>query len=91
MYRYYSNPINGHRVTVVGEFKDGVLSLATSCCSKKDQFMRKKGRAIAEGRLAKSKLADKVEMDSCSIKDFIDLAQATSLSVASTKIVVHDI
>jgi hypothetical protein len=91
MYRYYSKPINGNRITVVGEYQDGILKLATACCSKKDQFMRKKGRSIAEGRLAKNKIMDIISLDYCSGNDFVDFAQALSMKVAATKIVVSDI
>lgn len=53
MYRFYSNPNGNGRVTVVGEQNGNIVTLAAARCSKKDQFVKKKGRAIAEGRLAK--------------------------------------
>jgi len=55
MYRFYSEPNQPVRVTVVGLFVDGWLYTAVSRCSNKDNFIRKKGRMIAEGRLVKGK------------------------------------
>lgn len=88
MYRYYSKPIQNHRVTVVGEHQGGVLKLASACCSNKDQFIKKKGRAIAEGRLHKNKLFDTVETESCDIKLFVALAENAARQVAITKVPV---
>lgn len=62
-------------VTVVGEYQDGQLSVATARCSKKDSFNRKKGRKIAEGRLKAGVLFDVYEFSSgLKSEDFIQLA-----------------
>lgn len=66
MYRFYSNPTEAKvRVSVIGEFfpEEKVLKVAVSRCSKKDSFIRAKGRAIAEGRLHKGKLYDKLSYE----------------------------
>lgn len=43
-----------NRVTVVGEQREnGEFVFAAARCSNKDNFSRKRGRKIAEGRLAK--------------------------------------
>lgn len=54
IYIFYSKvEKNQPRVTVAGFVKDNVLYTAVARCSKKDQFVRKIGRAIATGRLRK--------------------------------------
>jgi len=75
MYRFYSNPPDINRISVVGEYQDGVLRLAASKCSKKDSFMRKKGRTIAEGRFNKGKFCKEIPLNNFTIKDFIINAQ----------------
>jgi hypothetical protein len=54
LYRFYSKPKDTqNRVSVIGQFVDGNLQIAISRCSKRDNFIRKKGRLIAENRLKK--------------------------------------
>jgi hypothetical protein len=78
MFRFYSKPSNTQaRVAVVGEHSEGVLKIAVARCSVKDHFIKKKGRAIAEGRLHKNKLYDEIKMEKCEIKDFIKVAEET--------------
>lgn len=75
MYHYYTNPEDNNRVSFAGEHQNGVLNIAASRCSNRDQFQRKKGRAIAEGRLAKGKIYHSIEMSSCSPKEFVDICK----------------
>lgn len=91
MYRFYSNPDeNGVRVSVVGEYdeENRTFSVAVSRCSSKDAFIRKKGRAIAEGRLRAGKLYDRVPFveKRPTVKEFVkiakDVAQAISRDIS---------
>ena len=66
MYRFYSKPnATKVRVVVVGEYdqENRILNLAVARCSKRDSFVRKKGRGIAEGRLSKGKYFDQISME----------------------------
>ena len=86
MFRFYSNPAETRsRVSVVGEHSEGMLRVAVARCSEKDHFVRKKGRMIAEGRLAKNKTYDVIPMDSCDIQEFVKLAKEISKEVIKTK------
>jgi len=90
MYRFYSNPQEGtERVSVVGEHSEGVLKIAVSKCSKKDNFYRKKGRAIAEGRLNKGKLFTTINATSMNVKTFVEIAKKVSAEVITTRVVVN--
>lgn len=51
----YTNEIVPARYTIAGKFNGGTLDLSFAKCSKKDQFSKKIGRLIAEGRLTKRK------------------------------------
>lgn len=89
MYRFYSNPTEGSvRVSVVGEYDKGKLKLAVSRCSRKDQFMRKKGRSIAEGRFAKGKYFKVLRLDYCDIHTFVEAAKIVAKEVIDSKRVV---
>jgi len=56
---FRSRPEKGQpRFTVMGKVEEGVLSMAASRCSQKDQFNKEKGRLIAEGRLEKESFVD---------------------------------
>ena len=85
MYRFYSKPTSGTRVTVVGEHKDGMLNLATAVCSRKDNFVKRKGRAIAEGRFSKGKYTKSIPMNKCDGKEFVKQASVISEEVSVTK------
>ena len=85
MLRFYSLPTDKNRVAVVGECKDGVLKVAVARCSKKDSFIRKKGRAIAEGRLLKGKLHSSYPMDTCDYTNFIEIAGKIVNEVKASK------
>jgi hypothetical protein len=73
------------RVTVVGEFKDGVLNLAVSRCSEKDNFSRKIGRVIAIGRLQSGKIYTSISMKECDIKAFLSVASTAIEEVMQSK------
>lgn len=74
IYRYYSHPYYGNRVSVVGKFQDNQLKLAVSRCSNSDNFSKAIGRGLAEKRLKDNNLIAIFPMKECSIKTFRDLA-----------------
>ena len=95
MYRFYSNPTDTSkvRVSVVGEYshEDGILKIAVSRCSKKDSFIKKKGRAIAEGRLYKGKLYDKITFPTPpSSEEFIEHAKLIAKEVIDSYVVCSE-
>ena len=85
MYRFYSEPNQPVRVTVVGLFADGRLYTAVSRCSTKDNFIRKKGRMIAEGRLVKGKIYKSFEMSTCTSAEFVAVAKSIIPEVIKSK------
>ncbi len=89
MFRYYSKVKNNSkvRVTVVGVHQDGELKLATARCGAKDNFVKKFGRKIAEGRLEKGKLHTVVSMATCTGKEFFDKAHEVAKEVMDSKVV----
>lgn len=90
MYRFYSSPAEANsRVSVVGEHADGVLKIAVARCSSKDAFTRKKGRMIAEGRLAKGRYFKVIPIEKCDIIQFVEIAKETTIEVNRTKKVVE--
>lgn len=95
MYRFYSSPTNKVRVCVVGKVETipngNVLSVAVSRCSEKDPFIKKKGRAIAEGRLMKNKTYCKVRVPDNQVtsEQFIEIAKIVSEVVIKSKEVVR--
>jgi hypothetical protein len=62
IFRFYSNHTVTNRVTVVGEFDGDLLKISVARCSNKDQFRKKKGRAIAENRLRGGYLHDTIRV-----------------------------
>ncbi len=60
-----------NRVAIVGKYKDGTLSMAVARTSVQDQFNRKKGRLIAEGRLEKGRIFKQVPLQFCGIHEFV--------------------
>lgn len=89
MFRFYSNPSSKRRITVVGKVVDDYLHLATSCCSHKDQFVRKIGRGIAEGRLKKGKLFASIKVkDKIGVSEFVKIAKNICAEVHETKEVI---
>lgn len=91
MYRFYSRPTGTNiRVSVVGEHSDGVLKIAVARCSKKDHFVKKKGRTIAEGRLKKGKYYQKIQMRKCNISTFVSLAKAIAKHVSKNPRAIYN-
>ena len=92
MFTFYSrqqdNTPRNERVTFVGEFTDGMLKIAAARCSKRDQFARKKGFTIAQGRLTKNKLIHTQEMPVCTATDFVNIAKTLAGDIVRTKIVL---
>lgn len=84
-YRFYSQSFQGSRVAVVGEIKGNTLSIAAARCSEKDNFIRKKGRMIAEGRLQKGKLHSTYEIPGCTGDKFVEIAKYVAANVAIEK------
>jgi hypothetical protein len=84
MFRFYSNP-EAVRVTVVGEHSDGEWRIAVARCSNKDNFHRKKGRMIAEGRLAKNKIYARVPSEDATSTNFVRMAKHFAEEVKLTK------
>lgn len=70
MFHYYSKP-SANRVSFAGEYQDGVLRIAAARTSKKDVFVRKKGRAIAEGRLKKGRTIYEEPISDFEVKEFV--------------------
>lgn len=91
--KYYGKPtVSPYRATVVGEFeeKTGELKIAVSLCNPKDQFNKKKGTAIAEGRMRKGKLFTIIEgLNTCSIPQFVAIARDIAQEVADQHITVY--
>lgn len=95
MFRFYSNPADPSkvRVSVVGEYipSEKVLEIAVSRCSKKDSFIRAKGRAIAEGRLRKGKLYDRISFPTPpTSEEFINNAKEIAKEVIESYVVCND-
>lgn len=91
MYRFYSDVTETSkvRVAVIGIHSAGMLKVAVSRCSKKDNFIRKKGRLIAENRLNANKIYNEYPMPECKVKDFVKIAKEVAREVEDTKIVYN--
>lgn len=87
-YRFYGEP-GPNRVTVAGQFQNGVLRMAVSRSSSKDRFTRKRGAAIAEGRLAKGKVVAEIPMAECNGPAFVRAAQEVISAVQNNPAIVH--
>ena len=78
MYVFHSKPLpSGKRVTLAANYNEenSSLNIATSRCSPKDQFSKKLGRIIAEGRLEKNGPEYRVALPSPpSYKEFSTIA-----------------
>ena len=85
MFRFYSKANSANRVSIAAEHSDGMLKIATSCCSNNDSFTRKRGRMIAEARLVKGKIHTEIPMETCTGKDFYEVAVKVADHVAKTK------
>ena len=88
MFRFYTKPgETKNRVSIVGEHSEGMLKIAVARCSEKDQFFKKKGRAIAEKRLSENKLFKSFSMNNCDLKTFVYIAKAVAAEVEKTKVI----
>ena len=87
MFRFYSPHGTDCRVSVVGKHTDGMLNIAVSRCSKKDNFNRKIGRSIAEGRLKRGYFFSQIPIDECDSKAFVEIAKTVANEVCSSMIV----
>lgn len=86
MFRFYSNSTTKQpRVAVVGEHSEGMLKIAVSRCSEKENFIHVKGRKIAEGRLRKGKTYTEIPMETCNIHTFVTKAKEISQEVITSK------
>jgi hypothetical protein len=72
---------SGIRVTVVGGIKDGMLSLAVSRCSLKDNFVKKDGREKALARLEAGEVIATIPFEKPSLSKFIGAADAVANAV----------
>ena len=70
-FHYYTAPTDKNRVSVAGEFNDGILRIAVARTSNRDAFCREKGRTIAEGRLVKGRTYKSIPMEVCEGRDFL--------------------
>lgn len=77
------------RVTVVGEHTEGMLKVAVSRCSRKDNFVKKNGRGRAEKRLKIGKLYKEIPMQECKCKDFINIAAEIAEEVRVSKVIFN--
>lgn len=85
MYRFYSKADETkNRVSIVGECVNGTLKIAAARCSSKDNFVRKKGRELAEQRLANNQIYFQCKTESCDIKQFLYLAKSIAKEIEKT-------
>lgn len=79
---FHSSPdISGVRVTVVGNYVDGVLNLAVARCSEKDTFVKKHGRDLAINRLSSGIYTYSLKSEEMSVKRFVGAARAVAYAV----------
>lgn len=97
MFRCYSewyftqrkeNPLP--RITIVGEYDDGVLRLAASRCSLKDRFVKKIGRDIAEERLKTNQHLLEIKLNKFDTQTFYDYANILIDHIWEGRIKVND-
>ena len=83
-FRFYSNPENSTvRVSLAGTHENGVLKIAAARCSNRDNFQRKKGRQIAEGRLHKDKVCYQEQRETCTGHDFVEVARSLAAEITN--------
>lgn len=87
MFRFYSKTPTSTRVTVVGEHSDGMLKIAVARCSRKDRFIRAKGRKIAEARLMADEIIALIKLTKCDVHSFVNIAKTIAEEVAKTRTV----
>ena len=91
MYRFYSK--SSPRVTVVAEYskKDKLLKIAVARCSKKDRFIRKEGRTLAEKRLKNGEYFREIYLKTApSNYNFAGLASYIAHEVGKTKEIIYN-
>ncbi len=92
MYVFYSAPLKTekgqktkglkqNRVTVVGDYQDGVLKIAVSRCSDKDTFTKIRGRGLATGRLLRGKIYKSFTLKEINTEKFIEIASSEAALV----------
>ena len=96
MYRFYSKANETkNRVSIVGECVEGTLKIAAARCSNKDNFVRKKGRKLAEERLKNNQLYYECKTEKCDIRQFLYLARSIAKEIENSgetiKRSIHDI
>lgn len=85
--RFYSNPNElGIRAAVLGELNENKLTITIARCSANDQFNKAKARIITEGRLAKSKIYQTIDLNKeWSMKEWIPIASKIADEVCNVK------
>lgn len=90
MYYYHSKPEEGtNRITVAGQWNNGILDLAIAKCSKRDQFKKEMGRTISQSRLFKGKIYKSVLVDQFTGKVFVEAARAVAKEAGNSAIAMH--
>jgi hypothetical protein len=93
IYRYYSPDYLQNRVVIVGEFKDNKWQFACARTSKKDRYVKKIGRSIAEGRLKNGKycFVTLPKYSEPEISTFVYYAEQLTMQISLTaKITLED-
>ena len=72
MYNFYSSKDSTNRLSFAARHQNGVLEVAVARCSNKEHFVKRRGRAKAEGRLNGGKLFLTKKMEECSPKEFVE-------------------
>ena len=81
-YHYYTPPTK-NRVSFAGTFNDGILEISAARCGNKENFNRKKGRRIAEGRLSKKILVSRQRLETCTTKAFVECCKTIENAIIS--------
>lgn len=76
-----SNHPSGIRVTVIGDYTNGVLNISVSRCSSKDAFVKKTGRKIAMDRFNEGDFTTSFASEEMSLARFIGAACAVGDAV----------
>lgn len=78
---YHSKPTSPVRVTVLAKIENGTAKFGVSRCSRHDQFVKKTGRHIADGRADKNPYRQIPTPDGSLSKWFIANAQEIEAEV----------
>lgn len=95
IFRFYSKPRASKGnviISVVATQNAGndILNIAVARCSKKDQFVKKKGRELAEKRLNANELYCKYRVKDCKGKEFMQIAEKVAKEVTNSIIVYNE-